>query len=313
MSITIGHWIGARSLSVLAVSQLAITAAAAQGGVESYCEGGGSGIALRAEGSASLEANEGHGDLVLVAENASSPFGWFVMGDLRLMRPPFGAGSLCVAGSRGVLSAVAVDVEQQIAHGETLTFAKTWMLRHTLDYLEGDALGGAVQAGSTWNFQLVQRAGAELATSNALSISFGPAVELAGWKTIEQGVHSSHPEAGLPSVLVIDDAQSWSDFQVQHKSGNLPGLQTPVADWANELVLVVFAGTASSSGVELEIVALALSVTTLDIATESTTPGVGCGILPLLTHPYHVVRIPRIEGLEIGAWSNTVLRGEPCR
>lgn len=296
-------------LSAFVVGWLAAPAATAQGGVERYCDPATSGISLQAQGSTSLEANDGHGNLELIASNAPAPFGWFVMGDLKLMRLPFGVqgGGLCVASTRTLLAVQSHDAQQQVGAG-----AGAWMLRHTLDYLEGDVLGAAVQLGSTWNVQFLHRQGSELAASNALEIRFGPPLELAGWETVAIGSQSQHPEAAHAGVLLIDDPLEWGAFQLEHNGSSHPGLGTSPADFAHESVLVVFAGEQWTSGHHIAIVELALSVTTLDIRTMSTAPGAGCSILPVITHPYHIVRLPRVADMQIGAWSNTERHADPC-
>jgi hypothetical protein len=129
----------------------------------SYCTAGtnstGVGATLHATGSGSIARN----DLQLVCVDVPPAAPGFFVYATQQLSVPFGPGFVCVGGQR---------YKMPLAVASTGGIAT-----QAADYNGTNALGGAITAGTTWNFQYRYRdvpAGGVLNLSDALSIAFTP-------------------------------------------------------------------------------------------------------------------------------------------
>jgi hypothetical protein len=281
-----------RSLSFV-LALVVADRAFAQGGVTHFCTSGQAGSHISAAGSASFTANGGSGDLVLQADHIgpTAP-GLFFFGSSSIAPVPFGNGMRCVGGSVFRLPAVTPAPGSNVS-----TFA--------VDYLSGHGL--AITPGSTWNFQFWFRSAGTFDLSDALQIHFTPPSELTGWSTIEQGQYTGHP-LGWSSgggVLLVDNDAEWTQLWNLHQ-GAIPTVPPPTVNFSQEVVVAAFGGNFSTGGYTFAIRRLGLSVATLDVATIVHAPGANCLVIFVLTQPYHFIRVPRVEHMQLGTVTHGV-------
>ncbi|MBL8859945.1 MAG: protease complex subunit PrcB family protein [Planctomycetes bacterium] len=263
----------------------------AQGGVQNFCILGANGARISASGSASFSANGGSGDLVLhAAPIAPGTPGLFFFGDAVHQPLPFGQGYSCLGGTLHRLAVVFPAAGQSAS-----SFA--------LDYLDPASAAAQIAPGSTWYFQFWFRSGGGFDLSDALKVQFLPPFPLVGASTVAEGAHSAHPLATQPTggIVLVENATDWAGLWAQHAT-SLPASPPPFVDFTVDAVVAVFAGWRSSSGYEISVQSLNLSVAALDVGTLETTPGAGCGVLTVLTQPFQFVRVPRVPALFLRDW-----------
>ena len=117
--------------------------------------------------------------------------------------------------------------------------------------------------------------------------------------TIAQGSDSGYQSA---DQMVIDNSEQWLDLWQQHTSNTEPPPPVPQVDFTRYSVVAVFAGEKTTGGYSVEI----LSVETSDSETQERSaiaitvqhrqPEAGNLVTEALTYPYHIIRIPRIDG-----------------
>ena len=100
-----------------------------------------------------------------------------------------------------------------------------------------------------------------------------------------------------PARLVVRDAVTWQAVWAQLYRGTSPVPPTPAIDFSREMVIVAALGTRGSSGYDV----LVDGATEADaggaaIAIRSTSPGVGCASLTVLTQPVDIARMPIRNG-----------------
>lgn len=93
--------------------------------------------------------------------------------------------------------------------------------------------------------------------------------------------------------LVIEDRDTWERFWTMHKSGVFPMPPLPEIDFDREMVLVTTMGYYSTMGPHTTIDGVDFDPTTGRMTvrvTDHRTPG----LLPTVSNPFHIVRIPRL-------------------
>ncbi len=251
-----------------------------------FCAAGANGSHLGVTGSSLLDANGGHGDLVLSASNVPSGApGLFVFSDAFTQPLPFGQGFTCLGGN---------------LHRLPVTTSATF----ALDYLD-PSVAGLFTPGASWNFQFWFRSGGSFDLSDGVEVTFGGYELIPTVTTIEQGWVSGHPQAWTGGIELVQDAAAWNAFWVLHTAGQFPQPAVPFVDFTQEAVLAVFQGMVGHGGVEITVRSLNLSVSTLAVGTVTTGPGIHCPVTAVITQPYHIVRFPRVDGLSFGSWTGS--------
>jgi hypothetical protein len=111
------------------------------------------------------------------------------------------------------------------------------------------------------------------------------------FSTLAQGDTSG---VTAPAHLVIRSREAWQTLWTQHAMG-LPSAP-PEVDFSWEIVLAVFAGERRTGGYEVTITAVeARGGGGLVTYREMDPPG-GSFLIQQLTHPYHLVKVPRVDG-----------------
>jgi len=270
-------------LHVLVTFLLALTTDAFAQGISTFCATGANGSRIEATGSARLGVNGGAGDLVLRASNVppGTP-GLFLMSTSLTGPIPFGQGFRCI-GTPIVRSPVVTNA----------TYA--------LDYTSA-AFAGSLAPGSQRAFQFWFRSGATFDMSDGVEVTFGPATLVTDVETIAQGANSGHPTAWGGGMEIAEDQASWDALWSQHVAGSFPPIAAPAIDFGQYMVIAVFTGTVFHGGVDLAVRSVGVSVTTLEVRTQTTSPGANCLVTWALTQPFHMVRVPKVPNRTAIDW-----------
>lgn len=117
--------------------------------------------------------------------------------------------------------------------------------------------------------------------------------------TIARGSDSGYQSA---SQMVIDNSEQWIDCWQQHTSNAEPPLPVPQVDFTRYSVVAVFAGEKPSGGYSVEILSAETSGSqtqersAIAITVQHRQPEAGDFVTEALTYPYHMIRIPKIDG-----------------
>src|SRR5262245_55799000 len=103
--------------------------------------------------------------------------------------------------------------------------------------------------------------------------------------TVERGVRSGVREP-LPAGARTPD--EWSALWARH--AGRPA--SPPVDFDTEMVVAVFLGTRPTSGYAVEITQVRASGQGIDVTYRERTPPPGSLLRPVLTIPFHIIRIP---------------------
>ncbi|MFW9812893.1 MAG: protease complex subunit PrcB family protein [Candidatus Thorarchaeota archaeon] len=91
--------------------------------------------------------------------------------------------------------------------------------------------------------------------------------------------------------FAIRDAQTWEDLWLELYSGHFPVPDVPTVDFSSEMLIAVFQGECSSSGYFTYITRITRTITYYSVYVDEIHPGENCGVLTVMTYPYHIVKI----------------------
>ena len=120
--------------------------------------------------------------------------------------------------------------------------------------------------------------------------------------TITQGTDSGYQSA---SQMVIDNSEQWSNCWQLHTDNAEPPLSLPQVDFTRYSVVAVFAGEKPTSGYAVEIVRAETGGSQtkerllLAITVRHRQPKAGDFVTEALTYPYHIIRMPKIDGNKV--------------
>lgn len=117
------------------------------------------------------------------------------------------------------------------------------------------------------------------------------------FRTIARGIDSGYQSA---NQMVIDNSEEWIDLWQQHTYNTEPPPPVPQVDFTSYSVVAVFAGEKPTSGYSVEILSAETSGSQtqeqLAITVQHRQPEAGDFVTEALTYPYHIIRIPKIDG-----------------
>ena len=108
-------------------------------------------------------------------------------------------------------------------------------------------------------------------------------------RLLDKGDHSNMDEA---RQAVARTAGEWKTLWQQHS----PERPQPQVDFAKEMVVGVFLGSRPNAGVTIEIVGVARKDAALVVQYRQTQPSRDAITAQVITSPYHIVALPRVEG-----------------
>ncbi len=108
--------------------------------------------------------------------------------------------------------------------------------------------------------------------------------------TVARGVHSGVKERLDATVRTTE---AWAVLWARHSGASVA---PPPVDFSAEMIVAVFAGGRSTSGYEVEITEVVAIDGELRVTYRERRPPGGAIVLPALTSPFHIIRLPRAEG-----------------
>ncbi len=118
------------------------------------------------------------------------------------------------------------------------------------------------------------------AAPNGTPVSFVTAA-----RGIQSGVHQ-------PGHAIARTVAEWRELWTRHAG---PTGAPPAVDLSTEMVIAVFAGERPTSGYEIEIVHVLSTPEGLRVTYRERTPPPGALVRPVLTAPFHVIRLARSD------------------
>jgi hypothetical protein len=113
------------------------------------------------------------------------------------------------------------------------------------------------------------------------------------FRTIARGT-----ESGLTGddLEVVRSEDEWRALWKRHTSKLESRPDLPPIDFADEMVICVLMGPQPTTGYEIEIARIEPKDDGFFLRAFGTTPEFGAVIPRVVTHPYHMVAVPRREG-----------------
>ena len=113
--------------------------------------------------------------------------------------------------------------------------------------------------------------------------------QTAAVKTVEKGLDSAMDEA---RQVVVRTPAEWAKVWQMHSYERA----RPNVDFTKEMVVGVFMGSRPTAGFGVEITGTRQESGALIVEYRETKPGAGQVTAQILTSPYHLVSVPRVDG-----------------
>jgi hypothetical protein len=103
----------------------------------------------------------------------------------------------------------------------------------------------------------------------------------------------SNSQIDAPRTVVVRSAAAWNALWKEHSPGPMPG---PDTDFARFMIVGVFLGTRPTAGFSVEITGVRTTGGVTVVEYRERSPAPGDMTAQILTAPFHLVRVPRVEG-----------------
>jgi hypothetical protein len=107
--------------------------------------------------------------------------------------------------------------------------------------------------------------------------------------TVDHGVRSGVRE---PLQALVRTPEEWRALWTRHAGRPAP---PPPVDFASEMVVAIFLGTRPTSGHAVEITQVRSTGHGIEVTYRERTPPPGTLLRPVLTIPFHIIRMPRSD------------------
>jgi hypothetical protein len=94
---------------------------------------------------------------------------------------------------------------------------------------------------------------------------------------------------------VIRSKQEYDQMMIQLGSVYTPPPVYPDVDFNRYMVIAVFMGMERSGGFETRVEEVAETVSDVQVIVRDISPGINCMVLDVITYPYHIIRIRKIN------------------
>ena len=122
-----------------------------------------------------------------------------------------------------------------------------------------------------------------------LVLAFALMQTASGIVSVSQGSRSAIDQ---PKETTARTPAEWQALWKEHG----PGDAAPAVDFTKEMIAAVFLGTRPTGGYAVEIRSMRRDGQTLVIEYTERRPGPDAIVTQALTSPFHIVRMPRVEG-----------------
>lgn len=112
--------------------------------------------------------------------------------------------------------------------------------------------------------------------------------------TVDQGFSSGMRERRF---IVIKGQKEWESLWREHKSAGSPRKEVPAIDFKQEMLIGVFSGEKRTGGYRIEITKIEedLAKNQLNVHFRETGPPPDSMVVQMLTRPYHIVKLKRVD------------------
>ena len=130
------------------------------------------------------------------------------------------------------------------------------------------------------------------------------AEEVLSFEDLGQGVASGVAESGL---CVLRDQEAFDALWRKHTRLQLPTPPAPEMDFDASMVVATFAGQKSSGGYSVQINEVIRMPATAErgsqilVRTSETVPGADMASTMMMTSPFHMVRVKKVDGHSVHA------------
>lgn len=111
--------------------------------------------------------------------------------------------------------------------------------------------------------------------------------------SIASGTAATGPNRIEPRTIRSND--DWAEMWSLIYRGVTPPPPIPKVDFTTSTVLALFAGERRTGGYQITITRILNDRGTLRVIAQETTPGQGCFVAQVLTYPYQMVQIPKLN------------------
>ena len=112
------------------------------------------------------------------------------------------------------------------------------------------------------------------------------------FQTIGEGGILEHKE---PAYYVIRNKDEWADIWSQHKAKIIPEPSPPKVNFSESIVIAVFMGEVNTGQHKIEIKEITDMGQFVLVKVEKTYPSYGRIVNPVLTQPYQIVKMDKID------------------
>src|SRR5216117_931164 len=95
-----------------------------------------------------------------------------------------------------------------------------------------------------------------------------------------------------PATFIVRDRTTWESIWNQLHSRHTPVPPLPAVDFSSEMVAVAALGAQSTAGYDLVLTNASESEGTVTVEATTRTPAPQCAILPVVTSPVDLARLP---------------------
>jgi len=99
-----------------------------------------------------------------------------------------------------------------------------------------------------------------------------------------------------PKRVVITNEEEWAELWRRVHTVRIPAPELPTVDFSKNMVLAVFMGQKPTSGYGVQITEVTRANGEIVVKVKETTPPKGAIVLQVLTQPFHIVVVPKVEG-----------------
>jgi len=135
-----------------------------------------------------------------------------------------------------------------------------------------------------------------------------PAARSVDFETIERGQQSG---VRTSKAAVILDQTAWNRLWMEHKRTAPSDATPPAVDFSREMVIAIFLGVRPTGGFSVSVTEIYTPEPAggLSVNYEEVKPGKRCIVPMVITYPYQIVRLTRIEGTVV---FNHAIRAKDC-
>lgn len=157
------------------------------------------------------------------------------------------------------------------------------------------AVEGSISYGNLWGLSLTpHEVSVEGRSNTGKTVSYRWTFELSGavpFQTVAKGYLSRIEQ---PRFEAIRDDLSWNAFWIAHAAGT-PPIPAPEIDFQNQMVILAHRGVKPTGAYDIAITRIEPAGGELAVLIDVTDPGQGCPTTPVLTQPFHIVKLPRSD------------------